>query len=105
MPGEHQRDRLVAHFLVRELRPVLVGRLEQEPEDVERVVGRRGSAPADLLEEDLVEDLSRAVHLPPRRAGPAKEAIDVLDPVVGERLLEVVGRRLAAAAVVRVEPQ
>ena len=105
MPGEHQRDRLVAHLLVRELRAVLVGRLEQEAEDVERVVGRRGSAAADLLEEDLVEDLPRAVHLSPRRAWPAKEAVDVVDPVVGERLLEVLGRSLAAAAVVRVEAE
>ncbi len=105
MPGEHQRDRLVAHLLVRELRAVLVGRLEQEPEDVERLVGRRRPAAADLVEQDLVQDLAGAVHLPPRRPGSAKEPVDVVDPVVGERALEVVGGGLAPAAVVRVEAQ
>ena len=57
-PGEHQRDRLVPDLLVRELRTVLVGGFEKEPEDVEGVLTRRGAATPDLLKQDLIEDLS-----------------------------------------------
>ena len=105
VPGEHQRDRLIAHLLVRELRAVLVGRLEQEAQDVERLVGRRRPAAADLVEQDLVQDLAGAMHPGPRRARSAKEPVDVVDPVVGERALEVMGGGFASAAVVRVEAQ
>ncbi len=48
--------------------------------------------------------LARAMHLPPRRARPAKEAVDVVDPVVGEGALEMLGGGLAPAPVVGVQP-